>query len=54
MEVHQRLGVSGDVGMYYWSMYSLSFCLKFAVKININNHSIYFNDCLSEMRVCCS
>ena len=32
MEFHQRLSVSGDVGVYYWILYSFSLCLKFAVR----------------------
>ena len=54
MKVHQCLGVSGYVGVNYWSLSSFSLCLKFAIRINVLNHIIYFNNYLSIIYFCCN
>ena len=53
MKLHQSLGASWDVGVDEGSLLLWSLWCGYAIMINIFNHIIYFNYCLSIIRFYC-
>ena len=54
MKVHHSLSIGGYIGMHDRSVLSSSLCCSLLVWINIFNHFIYFNYCLSIVCFCCN